>query len=64
MTKEELLMEQAEDFQRLLKQPMNARSRDVLLKGYQECLIELRELIINKNRNDRQKDDNGLSAFH
>lgn len=60
MTKEELLMAQAEDFQRLLKQPMNARSRDVLLKGYQECLIELRELIINKNRSDRQKDDNNV----
>lgn len=58
MTKEELLMAQAEDFQRLLKQPMNARSRDVLLKGYQECLIELRELIISKNRSDRQKEDN------
>lgn len=60
MTKEELLMEQAEDFRRLLKQPMNARSRDVLLKGFQECLIELRELIINKNRNDLRKEDNNV----
>ena len=49
---------QAEAFQLMLKQSMNARSRDVLLKQYQECLIELRELLLNTNRNDRQKDDN------
>lgn len=52
--------DQAEALRRQLKQPMNARSRDVLLKEYQECLIELRELILNKNRNDRQKEDNNV----
>ena len=40
---------QAEAFRRQLQQPMNTASRDVLLKEYQECLIELRGYIDEEN---------------
>ena len=40
---------QAEAFRRQLQQPMNAHSRDLLLKEYQECLIELRGYIDEEN---------------
>ena len=40
---------QAEAIRRQLQQPMNATSREVLLKEYQECLIELRGYIDEEN---------------